>query len=52
MEKVVTDVTANDGNWHHICFTWSSAQGVWALYKDGIKQDEGSGLAADTYIPS
>lgn len=52
MEKVVTDVTANDGYWHHICFTWSSIEGTWVLYKDGVEQDKGKGLAAGTYIPS
>ncbi|GFR11206.1 sushi, von Willebrand factor type A, EGF and pentraxin domain-containing protein 1 [Trichonephila clavata] len=51
MDKVVTDVTANDGHWHHICITWSSNQGAWALYKDGEEQDSGIGLAPNTYIP-
>ncbi|GBN09560.1 Sushi, von Willebrand factor type A, EGF and pentraxin domain-containing protein 1, partial [Araneus ventricosus] len=51
MEKVVTDVTANDGHWHHICITWSSNHGAWALYKDGVEQDSGIGLAPNTYIP-
>lgn len=52
MDKVVTDVTANDGRWHFICFAWSSPQGNWILYKDGVEEDRGTGLAAGTYIPS
>lgn len=52
MEKVVTDVTANDGMWHHICVTWSSYDGSWAIYKDGTAEDRGFGLATATYIPA
>nr|XP_042895666.1 sushi, von Willebrand factor type A, EGF and pentraxin domain-containing protein 1 isoform X2 [Parasteatoda tepidariorum] len=51
MDKVVTDVTANDGHWHHLCVTWSSRQGAWAFYKDGVQQDNGTGLAPNTFIP-
>lgn len=31
MQEVVTDVTANDGQWHHICVTWSSPTGAWNI---------------------
>lgn len=34
-EKVVTDVTANDGQWHLICVTWTSEGGHWHIYADG-----------------
>ena len=33
--NVVTDVTANDGQWHLICATWSSPEGQLRLYSDG-----------------
>lgn len=50
-ERVVTDVTANDGVWHHICIEWITDHGQWALYKDGILSDRGVGLASNTVIP-
>ena len=31
-EKVVTDVTANDGAWHFICLAWDSYTGIIASY--------------------
>ncbi|XP_023222403.1 sushi, von Willebrand factor type A, EGF and pentraxin domain-containing protein 1-like [Centruroides sculpturatus] len=52
MQEVVTDVTANDGKWHHICVTWSSPTGAWSIYKDGEQADKGIGLAVGTFIPS
>ncbi|UCE38011.1 MAG: PKD domain-containing protein [Thermoplasmata archaeon] len=32
---VVTGVTANDGEWHHIAVTWQSSDGSFVIYKDG-----------------
>ncbi|XP_023234733.1 sushi, von Willebrand factor type A, EGF and pentraxin domain-containing protein 1-like [Centruroides sculpturatus] len=52
MQEVVTDVTANDGKWHHICVTWSSPTGAWSIYKDGEQADKGIGLAVGTFIPT
>lgn len=49
-ENKVTDVQAADGRWHHIAVTWSSPHGHWEIYKDGVLQDEGDGLAKGTYI--
>ena len=43
--KVVTDVTANDGAWTFLCATWSSADGSWALYQNALLVDEGKGLS-------
>lgn len=42
----MTDITANDGVWTFLCVSWTSQEGIWAIYKDGLKVDEGSGLAA------
>ena len=39
-----TQVSANDGNWHHICITWESTAGAWQLYKDGVRKSNGTGL--------
>jgi hypothetical protein len=43
--KVVSDVTANDGAWTFLCALWSSADGYWAIYQDAILADEGKGLS-------
>ena len=49
-EAVVTDVTANDGLWHHIVVTWSNLLGEWHIYKDGDEEAMGDGLAVGTFI--
>ncbi|ESO11989.1 hypothetical protein HELRODRAFT_158374 [Helobdella robusta] len=38
-QSKVTDVTCNDGRWHHIAILWSGRD--WAIYKDAIKVDSG-----------
>ncbi len=43
--KVVTDVTANDGTWTFLCAVWSSGEGYWAVYQDAMLADEGKGLS-------
>ncbi|XP_073767385.1 adhesion G protein-coupled receptor D2 isoform X2 [Danio rerio] len=30
-----------DGNWHHVCVTWRSSDGFWAIYVDGKTADSG-----------
>ena len=49
-EKVVTDVTANDGLWHFICASWAAENGEWVVYKDGVAADSGHGLAQGSRI--
>ncbi|CAB4066558.1 CSMD [Lepeophtheirus salmonis] len=50
-EKVVTDITANDGTWTFICGLWSSLpSGTWRIYKNGILMDYGHGLAKNKSI--
>ncbi|KAK4305073.1 hypothetical protein Pmani_023017 [Petrolisthes manimaculis] len=49
-EKRITDVRANDGLWHHVCVTWTSNNGSWAIYLDAEMRDGGSGLANGTSI--
>ncbi|XP_072050958.1 neuronal pentraxin-1-like, partial [Amphiura filiformis] len=49
-QAVVTDVTANDGLWHHIIVTWSNQEGDWHIYKDGEEEAMGTGLATGTFI--
>ncbi|GAB6029547.1 hypothetical protein CHUAL_005296 [Chamberlinius hualienensis] len=51
-EKVITDVTANDGQWHFICVTWSANNGSWVVYKDSAVGDTGVGLSINKQIPN
>ena len=41
----------NDKKCHHICFTWKSAGGKYAFYKDGKSVRSGSGLSSGQTIP-
>ena len=34
----------DDGEWHHVCFTWSSDNGDYEFYKDGVSVGRGTGL--------
>ena len=36
-----TMVSVNDGGWHHVAVTWSSSNGAYAAYQDGIKMAVG-----------
>lgn len=35
-----------DGKWHHICITWTTRDGQWEAYQDGMKRGNGDNLAA------
>ena len=50
-ERIVTDITANDGFWHSICVMWHSSNGEWSIYIDAKLGDNGTGLANGTFIP-
>ncbi|XP_070575057.1 uncharacterized protein [Ptychodera flava] len=43
-ESSRSDLFCTDGSWHHVCVTWSSAAGTWALYDNGQLYESGSGL--------
>ncbi|XP_034255699.1 sushi, von Willebrand factor type A, EGF and pentraxin domain-containing protein 1-like isoform X2 [Thrips palmi] len=49
-DRVVTDVSANDGLWHHICVLWQSNQGLWSIHLDGVLRDMGSGLSSNHHV--
>ncbi|XP_067830335.1 neuronal pentraxin-2-like, partial [Heptranchias perlo] len=34
-----------DGQWHHVCVTWTTRDGVWEAYQDGTRQGSGDNLA-------
>ncbi|KAJ8251712.1 hypothetical protein GJAV_G00224290 [Gymnothorax javanicus] len=51
MEILINDKVAklpfliNDGKWHHICVTWTTRDGVWEAYQDGVLRGNGENLA-------
>ncbi|XP_041475001.1 sushi, von Willebrand factor type A, EGF and pentraxin domain-containing protein 1-like isoform X1 [Lytechinus variegatus] len=50
-ENIVSDITGNDGRWHHIVATWDSNGGTYTMYKDGVLEANGTGLASGTTVP-
>ncbi|XP_060882802.1 neuronal pentraxin 1 like [Labrus mixtus] len=51
MEILINDKVAklpfliNDGKWHHICVTWTTRDGVWEAFQDGVRRGSGENLA-------
>ncbi|XP_063312397.1 neuronal pentraxin-1 [Pelobates fuscus] len=51
MEILINDKVAklpfviNDGKWHHICVAWTTRDGVWEAYQDGVMRGNGENLA-------
>ncbi|KAK1799039.1 hypothetical protein P4O66_007308, partial [Electrophorus voltai] len=51
MEILINDKVAklpfliNDGKWHHICVTWTTRDGVWEAFQDGVMRGTGENLA-------
>ena len=37
-----TDMSINDGQWHHVCVTWTSTTGQWQAWKDGTGEIDDS----------
>ncbi|KAJ8792663.1 hypothetical protein J1605_019882 [Eschrichtius robustus] len=50
-EKITDCPSVNDGSWHHIAITWTSADGAWKVYIDGKLSDGGMGLSVGSPIP-
>ncbi|CDQ67168.1 unnamed protein product [Oncorhynchus mykiss] len=52
MELLVNDnavtlpMAMTDGKWHHLCMTWSSHDGHWEAFQDGVKRGSGENLSA------
>ncbi|XP_073512422.1 neuronal pentraxin-2-like [Phyllobates terribilis] len=45
-DKAVTlPLAINDAKWHHVCVTWSSRDGLWESYLDGVRRGKGENLA-------
>lgn len=35
----------NDGKWHHLCITWTTRDGIWEAFQDGVMRGSGENLA-------
>lgn len=35
----------NDGKWHHLCVTWTTRDGMWEAFQDGVLRGNGENLA-------
>ncbi|XP_058503518.1 neuronal pentraxin-1 isoform X2 [Solea solea] len=45
-DKAVTlPLSVSDGKWHHVCVTWSTRDGHWEAYQDGVQRGSGSNLS-------
>uniref|UniRef100_UPI0037E706A7 neuronal pentraxin-1 n=1 Tax=Semicossyphus pulcher TaxID=241346 RepID=UPI0037E706A7 len=45
-DKAVTlPVSLGDGKWHHVCVTWSTRDGQWEVYQDGVQRGSGMNLS-------
>uniref|UniRef100_H3DLF7 Si:dkey-14o18.2 n=2 Tax=Tetraodon nigroviridis TaxID=99883 RepID=H3DLF7_TETNG len=45
VKAVTLPVTMTDGKWHHVCVTWSTRDGAWEVYQDGVRKGSGQNLA-------
>ncbi|CDQ85796.1 unnamed protein product, partial [Oncorhynchus mykiss] len=43
---VTLPLSISDGKWHHVCVTWSTRDGEWEAYQDGVKRGSGENLSA------
>uniref|UniRef100_A0A3Q3MUY0 Si:dkey-14o18.2 n=1 Tax=Mastacembelus armatus TaxID=205130 RepID=A0A3Q3MUY0_9TELE len=46
VKAVTLPITMTDGKWHHVCVTWTTRDGVWEAYQDGVKKGSGQNLSA------
>lgn len=44
-QAVNLPVSLADGDWHHICVTWATRDGVWEVFQDGQKRGGGKDLS-------
>lgn len=38
-------MSLSDGKWHHVCVTWSTRDGQWEAYQDGVQRGSGNNLS-------
>uniref|UniRef100_A0A3P9NN38 Neuronal pentraxin-2-like n=1 Tax=Poecilia reticulata TaxID=8081 RepID=A0A3P9NN38_POERE len=45
-DKAVTlPLSLSDGKWHHVCVTWTTRDGQWEAYQDGVQRGSGTNLS-------
>uniref|UniRef100_A0A3B3DDU7 Neuronal pentraxin-1-like n=1 Tax=Oryzias melastigma TaxID=30732 RepID=A0A3B3DDU7_ORYME len=45
-DKAVTlPLSLSDGKWHHVCVTWTTRDGLWEAYQDGVQKGTGTNLS-------
>ncbi|XP_054478200.1 neuronal pentraxin-2 [Anoplopoma fimbria] len=45
-DKAITlPLSLDDGKWHHMCVTWSTRDGQWEAYQDGVQRGSGINLS-------
>lgn len=45
LQAVTLPLSLSDGKWHHICVTWSTRDGQWEAYQDGVQRGSGTNLS-------
>ncbi|KAM3873210.1 neuronal pentraxin-2 [Diretmus argenteus] len=43
---VTLPLSLSDGKWHHVCVTWSTRDGHWEAFQDGVQRGSGDDLSA------
>lgn len=45
LQAVTLPISLSDSKWHHLCVTWSTRDGMWEAYQDGVKRGSGENLS-------
>lgn len=45
LQAVTLPLSLGDGKWHHVCVTWSTRDGQWEAYQDGVQRGSGINLS-------
>ncbi|XP_019623047.1 PREDICTED: uncharacterized protein LOC109469107 [Branchiostoma belcheri] len=46
------DLGVLDGEWHHVCITWTSGRGLWNIYVDGQVKENGTRMVVGHRVPT
>lgn len=44
-QAVSLPLSLSDGKWHHVCVTWTTRDGQWEAYQDGVQKGTGTNLS-------
>ncbi|KAM6909652.1 neuronal pentraxin-2 [Xenentodon cancila] len=44
-KAVPLPLSLSDGKWHHVCVTWTTRDGQWEAYQDGVQRGSGTNLS-------